>query len=113
MDALVLLATGGGRGNGGTGAADAAGRGADGGGGDGSAGAVVVEKSARTGKRSDNDHRRYNNEKPTEDPKFRFWPNNRGDNLSKRVKNRTGRGENGTSKLCPRRRGKFQSSNDF
>jgi hypothetical protein len=26
-----------------------------------------------------------NNEKSTEDPKFRFWPNNRGDNLSKRV----------------------------
>jgi len=26
-------------------------------------------------------------EKTTEDPKFRFWPNNRGDNLSKRVKN--------------------------
>jgi len=37
-----------------------------------------------------------NNEKPTEDPKFRFWPNNRGDNLSKRGKNRTGGGENGT-----------------
>jgi len=49
-----------------------------------------------------------NNEKPTEDPKFRFWPNYRGDNLSKRVKNRVGGGENGTSKLCPRRRGKFQ-----
>jgi hypothetical protein len=32
-------------------------------------------------------------EKFTEDPKFRFWPNNRGDNLSKRVKNRTGGGE--------------------
>jgi hypothetical protein len=51
-----------------------------------------------------------NNEKSTEDPKFRFWPNNRGDNLSKRVKNRTGRGENETLELCPRRRGKFQSS---
>jgi hypothetical protein len=31
-----------------------------------------------------------NNEKSTEDPKFRFWLNNRGDNLSKRVENRTG-----------------------
>jgi hypothetical protein len=51
-----------------------------------------------------------NNEMSTEDPKFCFWPNNRGDNLSKRVKNRTGRGENETSELCPRRRGKFQSS---
>jgi hypothetical protein len=49
------------------------------------------------------------NEKFTEDPKFR-WLNNRGDNLSKRVKNRTGGGKKGTSKLCPRRRGKFQSS---
>jgi len=27
------------------------------------------------------------NEMSPEDPKFRFWPNNRGDNLSKRVKN--------------------------
>src|SRR5580700_8827296 len=36
----------------------------------------------------------------TKDPKFRFWPNNRGVNLSKRVKNRTGGGENGTLKLC-------------
>jgi hypothetical protein len=51
-----------------------------------------------------------NNEKRSEDPKFRFWRNNRGVNLSKRPKNRTGDGENGTSKLCPRRRGKFQSS---
>jgi hypothetical protein len=50
------------------------------------------------------------NENSTEDPKFRFWPNNRGVNLSKRVKNRTGGGENGTLELCPRRRGKFQSS---
>jgi len=48
------------------------------------------------------------NEKSTEDPKFRFRPNNRGDNLSKRVKNRTGRGENETSKLCPRWRGKLE-----
>ena len=52
-------------------------------------------------------------EKATEDPKFRFWPNNRGDNLSKRVKNRTGRGENGTSKLCPRRRGKLEVPGDW
>jgi hypothetical protein len=50
------------------------------------------------------------NEEFTEDPKFLFWPNNRGDNLSKGVGNRTGGGKNGTSKLCPRRRGKFQSS---
>jgi hypothetical protein len=49
-------------------------------------------------------------EKLTEDPKFRFRPNNRGVNLSKRVKNRTGGGENGTLELCPRWRGKFQSS---
>jgi hypothetical protein len=49
-----------------------------------------------------------NNEKSTEDRKFRFWPNNRGVNLSKRVKNRTGGGERGTSELCPRRRGKFK-----
>jgi hypothetical protein len=26
-----------------------------------------------------------NAEKSTEDPKFRFWPNNRGFNLSKRI----------------------------
>jgi hypothetical protein len=49
-----------------------------------------------------------NIKKTTEDPKFRFWPNNGGDNPSKRVKNRTGAGENGTSKLCPRRRGKLE-----
>jgi hypothetical protein len=49
-----------------------------------------------------------NNEMQTEDRKFRFWRNNRGDNLSKRVENRTGQGERGTSELCPRRRGKFQ-----
>jgi len=28
-----------------------------------------------------------NNEMSAEDPKVHFWPNNRGDNLSKRVKN--------------------------
>ena len=44
----------------------------------------------------------------TEDRKFAFWPNNRGDNLSKRVNNRTGEGEKGTSELCPSRRGKFE-----
>ena len=49
------------------------------------------------------------NEMSTEDPKFRFWPNNRGDNLSKRVKNPTGTGENETLELCPRRRGKLPS----
>jgi len=51
-----------------------------------------------------------NNENATKDPKFRFWPNNRGVNLSKQVKNRTGGVEKGTMELCPRRRGKFQSS---
>ena len=48
------------------------------------------------------------NEMSPEDPKYRFWPINRGDNLSKRVKNRVGEGENETSKLCPRRRGKLE-----
>jgi hypothetical protein len=39
---------------------------------------------------------------------IRFCSDNRGDNLSKRMKNRTGGGEKGTSELCPRRRGKFK-----
>jgi hypothetical protein len=50
------------------------------------------------------------NEKRTEVPKFRFSRNNRGVNLSNEVKNRIDGGENGTLELCPRRRGKFQSS---
>jgi hypothetical protein len=49
-----------------------------------------------------------NNENSTEVRKFGFWPNNRGDNLSKPAENRTGGGERGTSELCPRRRGKFK-----
>jgi hypothetical protein len=49
--------------------------------------------------------------KITEDPKFHFQPNNRGDILSKAMKNRNGGGEKETLELCPRRRGKFQSSN--
>jgi hypothetical protein len=53
-----------------------------------------------------------NNEKRTEDPKFRFWLNNQGVNLSKRIENRTGVGEKGTLELCPGWRGKFQSSKE-
>ena len=47
-------------------------------------------------------------EKMTEDRKFGFCSNNRGDNLSERVNNRIGGGESGTSELCPRRRGMFE-----
>jgi hypothetical protein len=56
----------------------------------------------------DDDRNDADVEKMTEDRKFRFCSNNRGGNLSKRVKNRTGVGEKGTSELCPDRRGKFE-----
>jgi hypothetical protein len=56
----------------------------------------------------DDDRNDADVEKMTEDRKFRFCSNNRGGNLSKRVKNRTGVGEKGTSELCPDRRGNFE-----
>jgi hypothetical protein len=56
----------------------------------------------------DDDRNDADFEKMTEDRKFRFCSNNRGGNLSKRVENRTGVGEKGTSELCPDRRGKFE-----
>lgn len=46
----------------------------------------------------------------TEDRKFGFRSNNRGDDLSKRMINRTGEGEKGTSDVCPHRRGKFEGA---
>ena len=116
MDAFVLPSQGGGdRGNDGSAIRTKpssregiAARRANGGGGGGSAGAVVVEKSDCTGKQSDNHGGDDNNEKSAEVRKFGFCLNNRGVNLSKQVKNRTGGGERGTSKLCPRQRGKFK-----
>jgi hypothetical protein len=65
---------------------------------------IALENAATTMTGNDND------KNSTEVPKFRFWPDNRGANLSKQAKIRTGDGESGTSELCPRRRGKFQSS---
>ena len=56
----------------------------------------------------DDDRKDAGVEKLTEDRKFRFCSNNRGGNLTKRAKNRTGVGEKGTSELCPDRRGKFE-----
>jgi hypothetical protein len=70
----------------------------------GSGAATVIMEEARWSRR------RLTMKNSPKIQSFVFWPNNRGDNLSKRVKNRTGGGKKGTSKLCPRRRGKFQSS---
>jgi hypothetical protein len=47
-------------------------------------------------------------ESGTKDRKFGFCSNNRGDKVSNGLKNRTGRGEKGTSELCRGRKGKFE-----